>query len=157
MKITLLCEYMHNPAGLDTAAPLLTWFTDAASLADGVRVRVKKEGGSELLWDTGFVQDTGSMVCTGTPLQSGRTYLWQVTLQMGENEYVSEEARFTMGLLPDTPWQPRWVGGIRIDAKCYMYRHEWTAAKPVRSAAAFVASPNYNVVTVNGRGLMIPC
>ena len=151
MNITLLCEYMLDPAGVDTAAPLLTWFTDGENLADGARVTLWQAGCDALLWDTGFVPDTGSVVYAGAPLRSGRTYLWQVTLRMGDAETCSAEARFTVGLLPGTAWQPRWVGGIRIDAKCYLYRHEWTAAKPVRSAAAFVASPNYNVVTVNGQ------
>ena len=66
-------------------------------------------------------------------------------------ECTAQEAQFTMGLLKETPWQAGWVGGIRIDAKCYLYRHEWVAKKPVHSAAAFVASPNYNVFTVNGK------
>lgn len=151
MNITMLCEYMTNPVGVDHAAPLLTWFTDGESLADGARVTLRQAGCNTLLWDTGFVPDAGRITYAGQPLQSGRTYLWQVTLRMGDAEYTSEEACITMGLLPDTPWQARWVGGIRIDAKCYMYRHEWIAKKPVRCAAAFVASPNYNVVTVNGQ------
>ncbi len=151
MNITLLCEYMRHPTGVDTATPLLNWFTDGDRLADGVRVTLRQSGCSELHWDTGFVPDTGRMTYAGAPLKSGRTYLWQVTLRFADTEYTAEEASFTMGLLPDTAWQPRWVGGIRIDAKCYLYRHEWTLDKPVRSAAAFVASPNYNVVTVNGQ------
>ncbi len=151
MNITMLCEYMTNPVGVDHAAPLLTWFTDGESLADGARVTLRQAGCNTLLWDTGFIPDTGRLIYAGQPLQSGRTYLWQVTLRMGDAEYTSEEACITMGMLPDTPWQARWVGGIRIDAKCYMYRHEWIAKKPVRCAAAFVASLNYNVVTVNGQ------
>lgn len=151
MNITLLCEYMLHPTGVDTAIPLLNWFTDGDRLADGVRVTLRQSGCSKLHWDTGFVPDTGRVTYAGAPLKSGRTYLWQVTLRFADTEYTSEEASFTMGLLSDVAWQPRWVGGIRIDAKCYLYRHEWTLDKPVRSAAAFVASPNYNVVTVNGQ------
>ena len=152
MNIKLLCEYMQNPTGVDVANPLLTWYTDeAGQAAEAARITLRQAGDDACLWDSGFQPDTGKLIYAGQPLKSGRTYLWQVTLRHGDTETTSEEARFTMGLLPETPWQPRWVGGIRIDAKCYLYRHEWTLAKPVRSAAVFVASPNYNVVTVNGQ------
>ena len=152
MQITLLCEYMTDPTGIDTAAPLLTWYADDPAAAPGTaRVTLRQAGCESLLWDTGFLPDAGRIIYAGSPLKSGRTYLWQVTLRRGDAEAVSDDARFTTGLLPGTAWQARWVGGIRIDAKCYLYRSEWTATKPVRSAAAFVASPNYNVVTVNGQ------
>lgn len=152
MNIHLLCEYMINPAGIDTSAPLLTWYAEGTSeMIETARVTVCQAGENDLLWDTGFIPDEGKIVYAGEKLKSGRTYLWKVTLRFGDTEIVSEEARFTMGLLPDAAWNPKWVGGIRIDAKCYLYRSEWTARKPVRSAAAFVASPNYNVFTVNGQ------
>lgn len=152
MNIHLLCEYMQNPTGVDTAAPLLTWYTDEpGKAADEARVVLRDAGSGVMLWDTGFVPNEGSCIYGGAALKSGRTYIWQVTLRFGGEEMCSEEARFTMGLLPEAAWQARWVGGIRIDAKSYLYRHEWTAKKPVRSAAAFVASPNYNVITVNGK------
>ena len=151
MKIHLLCEYMLNPAGVDTARPLLGWSTDApAEKMDWAQVIVKHATSGELVWDSGFQPNEGRLVYGGAPLKSGRTYRWQVILRHGDVETSSEEAVFTMGLMPETPWQARWVGGIRIDAKCYLYRHEWTVKKPVLSAAAFVASPNYNVLTVNG-------
>jgi len=150
MSIHLLCEYMLNPTGIDSEAPLLSWSADDLP-APSARVTLRQSGCRELLWDSGFMPNEGRAFYAGAPLRSGRTYVWQVTLLAGGQEHISEEARFTMGLLPEADWQARWVGGIRIDAKCYLYRHEWTAQKPVKSAAAFVASPNYNVLTVNGR------
>ena len=151
MTIHLLCEYMLEPSGVDSAAPLLLWHADGQTGSGSARVTLRQAGSDALLWDSGFMPDEGRVVYAGAPLRSGRAYLWQVALRADGQEYVSGEARFTMGLLPEDPWQGRWVGGIRIDAKCYLYRHEWTAKKPVTAATAFVASPNYNVLTVNGR------
>ena len=152
MNIHLLCEYMQNPTGIDTPAPLLCWYNDAPQTAiHSSRVVVLDSGSGDILWDSGFQPDTGRAVYKGRALRSGQTCRWQVSLRHTGGETLSDEARFTMGLLPEDHWQARWVGGIRIDAKCYLYRHEWTAPKPVRSAAAFVASPNYNVITVNGQ------
>lgn len=152
MNIRLLCEYRKDPTGVDTAAPLLSWYTDAPEIVtDAARITLWDNATGETLWSKTFQPDEGKAFYNGAPLQSGRTYHWQVTLCRSGSESVSGEARFTMGLLPGTLWQPRWVGGIRIDAKCYLYRHEWTVSKPVRCAAAFVASPNYNVFTINGQ------
>lgn len=150
MTIHLLCEYMRDPCGVDAASPLLLWSADGLAAASA-RISLRQAGNMELLWDSGFMPNEGRAYYAGAPLHSGRTYLWQVTLAADGQEYISQEARFTMGLLPEDVWQARWVGGIRIDAKCYLYRHEWTAHKPVKAAAAFVASPNYNVLTLNGR------
>ncbi len=148
MKLELLCEYRIDPAGMDTALPLLSWYSDEAeAVMEEARVTLRK--GDDLIWDSGFAPNTGSILYAGQPLFSGRTYHWQVTLRTGGHEVISQEATFTMGLLD--AWQAKWVGGIRIDASCYLYRYEWTAAKPIRCAAAFVASPNYNVLTVNGK------
>lgn len=152
MKIHLLCEYVKNPTGVDTAAPLLSWYTDSPeTVRETARVIVKNAGSGDMLWDSGFQPDDGKRSYGGQALQSGRTYRWQVILRHEGGETASQEAAFTMGLLAETPWKARWVGGIRIDAKSYLYRSEWLAKKPVRSAAAFVASPNYNVITVNGQ------
>ncbi len=150
MNIHLLCEYMQNPTGIDTAAPLLSWYTDAPEPAEAGVITLWDAAGGETLWRRDIQPETGKVFYGGEPLKSGHTYHWQVTLRRGGREHVSPAACFTMGLLHPQLWQARWVGGIRIDAKCYLYRHEWTARKPVRCAAAFVASPNYNVVTVNG-------
>jgi len=149
MKINLLCEYMLDPTGVDSASPLLLW--NAEATFPDARITLRQAGMDGLLWDSGYVPNEGRLLYGGAPLLSGRTYLWQVTLRADGQVFTSDEARFTMGLLPEDAWQARWVGGIRIDAKCYLYHHEYTVKKPLRSAAAFVASPNYNVFTVNGR------
>lgn len=150
MNIQLLTEYMVSPSGIDTPSPLLVWNANCGT-PEKARITLNQAEDDSLLWDTGFISDDGRIFYAGAPLKSGRTYVWQITLLRNGKEYTSDEARFTMGLLPDSSWQPRWAGGICIDAKCYLYRSEWTAKKPIRCACAFVASPNYNVMTVNGQ------
>lgn len=151
MEIRLLCEYMQNPTGVDTAAPLLSWCADAPETVMDAACLTLWDAAGRILWQQTVRPDEGRIAYGGQPLKSGRTYRWQVKLMYEGGECTSQDAQFTMGLLKETPWQAGWVGGIRIDAKCYLYRHEWVAKKPVRSAAAFVASPNYNVFTVNGK------
>ena len=150
MTIHLLCEYMLNPSGVDSETPLLLWHNDDLA-SDTARVTLRQAGCDALLWDSGIMPNEGRTLYAGPALRSGCTYLWQVTLAANGHEHTSPEASFTMGLLPGDSWQAQWVGGIRIDAKCYLYRHEWQARGPVKAAAAFVASPNYNVFTVNGQ------
>jgi len=112
MKINLLCEYMLDPTGVDSASPLLLW--NAEATFPDARITLRQAGMDGLLWDSGYVPNEGRLLYGGAPLLSGRTYLWQVTLRADGQVFTSDEARFTMGLLPEDAWQARWVGGIRI-------------------------------------------
>lgn len=152
MIIDLLCEYRRNPVGVDISDPLLLWSADRPGfMPELARVTLSREDSVDLLWDSGFMPDEGRIRYTGPALKSGRTYRWHVTLRSNGEEYSSPAAHFTTGVLPEDSFPPlRWVGGIRIDAGCYLYRHELTLTKHVRSAAIFMLSPNYNVLTVNG-------
>ena len=76
MKIHLLCEYMLDPTGVDSAAPLLTWYTDAPEITpEAARITLRQAGVEDILWDSGFVPDEGRILYGGAPLHSGRTYL----------------------------------------------------------------------------------
>lgn len=152
MDIRQLCEFMTNPTGVDIPNPLLSWCAgEADARIEAARVTVLRRGTGELVWDSGFMENTDRCFYGGKPLLSGRAYSWRVELRTDKGVYSSDEAMFTMGLPKDAPWSAGWVGGIQIDAKSYMYRRELTVNRPIRAAAAFVASPNYNVFTVNGR------
>ena len=162
-KIRLLCEYMDRPLGLTTTTPLFTWnIRDNHYTVTSYRIQVKesllhtKEGG-KLMWDSGWTEEKNAhKACyAGQALHSGVTYQWNVTLHVEKcdsiEEWLSEDAFFTTGLMSFDPWTASWIGGIRIDQNSYLYRKQWTNQAKVRHAAAFLASPCYNVLTVNGR------
>lgn len=153
-KIRLLCEYMKKPVGLDMEAPRFSW-----SIAENkVRVEayricmadkkeaLEKDEAESLVWDSQWVkeQDAHGAVYGGKALSSGVTYYWKVMLCVAgegeKEEWSSEIASFTMGLLAADPWIAGWIGGIRIDQTSYLYRKQWETGRH-RSAERIIPAP----------------
>ena len=122
MEITdLLCNYLSDPLGVDTA-PRLSWKLQSsvrgtAQTAYQVRAAtstalLKDETGD--LWDSGKVVSDRSIHVTyaGKPLTSRQAVFWQV--RAWDQRHVaspwSPVARFEMGLLDQAAWSGSWIG-----------------------------------------------
>ena len=62
----------------------------------------------------------------------------------------SEISTFTMGFAGGEEWRASWIGGPEAQRSCFRYRREIYLPKTVKCAFAFIASPCYYVLTVNG-------
>lgn len=155
MTVSVLCEYMKNPCGLDMEKPLFSWSLEGIDDdIDSWRIVVSRDKSlSDPLWDSGPIHEKNALsaIYAGDPLSSGVTYFWLVELSSGGDLLRSETATFTMGLLPCDSWKAPWIGGIRIDQESYQYRSEFSVKAGLVSAAAFLSSPCYNCLTINGR------
>lgn len=155
MTVSLLCEYMKNPGGIDVKEPLLSWSLDEIDgVMENCRVVVSRNSSlASPVWDSGLMTDSNilSVRYAGELLKSGVTYFWRVELVLDGEMIKSEINTFTMGLIEPYSWSAPWVGGIRIDQESYMYRTEFSVKKGLLSAAAFLSSPCYNELTINGR------
>lgn len=155
MTISLLCEYMKNPTGIDCKEPHFSWnLEDTEGDVDSYRIIVSRSKTlSNPVWDSGTVSEKNVLSAryAGDQLKSGVTYYWRVELSYDDTLIRSETDRFTTGLLSPVTWSAPWVGGIRIDQECYLYRTEFSVRAKLLSAAAFLASPCYNVLSINGR------
>ncbi len=119
----LTCEHLVNPAGVDIAAPRLSWIVTsderggvqtayriiAASSAD------KLAAGQGDLWDSGKVtsSETRDIVYAGKPLVSHQVVHWAVQVWDGDGKAskLSAPAGWTVGLLnPEKEWQAKWIG-----------------------------------------------
>lgn len=159
-QISLLCEYMKKPVGLTMEAPRFTWSVADNSLKiKEYRILVTDCVESDCIWDSGWIREENAYRTSfgGRKLESGVTYQWKVILRAasGENQQLqeleSEKASFTMGLMEPDAWIAPWIGGIKIDGNSYLYRKEWKNKGLVKRAAAFVATPCYYVLTINGK------
>ncbi len=153
--ITVYCEYLINPFGLDTLSPRLSWTRSSAEPEDrqqSYRIRVTHH--DTLCWDSGLVASAKSTNITyaGDPLTSCATYSFTVEVVTEAGKTItSAPQQFTMALLPGTPWQGSWIGGPAVEKHAFWYRKEFDLpAAPVK-AMAFVASPNYHVFSFNGK------
>jgi alpha-L-rhamnosidase len=117
---TLVCEYRHNPIGIQATAPRLSWRlpTDTArQTAYRLRVASSAEqlnNGRADIFDSGrIVSEQHLHVLYGGPaLLSGRRYYWTVESwdEGGRGSPTAEIAWWQMGLLQPMDWRARWIG-----------------------------------------------
>ena len=162
MDLKVYCEYMRDPIGLDMQNPRFSWSYEGDGTGRSQRVyrilvgetEEQLERGEGTLWDSGMVESSESSCVwyQGKNLQSAKTFDIKVTALLDDGQAVeSRITSFTTGLANGEPWEALWIGGPAVERSCFWYRKEFTLEKPVRHAMAFVASPCYYVLTINGK------
>ncbi len=135
--VNLRCEYQKDPLGIDTAAPRLSW--QIAGDRRGIRQTAyrilvsSQDSGDGDLWDSGKVASGQSLHVryAGKPLQSFQQCFWKVQVWTDAATNSSEQATWTMGLLPDDPWQAKWIAapipnGSSLEGATWI----WTPEQP---------------------------
>jgi alpha-L-rhamnosidase len=169
----LRCEYLVQPLGIDVAQPRLSWRLESehrgvAQTAWQVRVASSRErllSGEADLWDSGRTAggDTNQIVYAGRPLGSRQECHWQVRIwdEHGKPSEWSEASSWTMGLLAASDWSAQWItlvdnrhdpakGRFELPPASY-YRREFSIAKPVRRALAYVSALGLYDLHLNGQ------
>ena len=156
-EVLCLCDYQRQPTGVGLT-PTFSWMvsTEKVGLCQAsYNVHVWRNADIEnVVWDSGTVMSgqTTQIIYDGQPLQSGTAYNYQVCIIDNENnEYKSAVHNFTTGILEEVDWSGAWIGAPGLRQHSYRFRSDLTTKKQVRSAAIFVASPNYHILTLNGR------
>jgi alpha-L-rhamnosidase len=158
------CENLLNPRGVDKVQPALSWQIstpkrNAVQSAYEIRVGNSLASlGKGTTWKSGKVQSDQSVFVkyAGQPLESGKTYFWQVRVwdQDGKASDWSAAANFQMGLLNATDWKAKWIQvGYKEDTvnqPSPMFRKEFKARK-VLSATAFITSLGLYEASINGK------
>jgi alpha-L-rhamnosidase len=163
LPVDLRCEYLHNPLGIDTPYPRMSWrlvsdlpgqsqsayritaASSAAALAEG----------RPNLWDSGRVEssETIHIPYAGVSLTSGQRCWWQVQVwdQEGRDAGLSDVAWFEMGLLTPEDWQPAyWITGAYSDASPRL-RRVFFLTRPVASARLYLCGQGVYEATLNGQ------
>jgi len=122
--VELKCEYKINPTGIDEKHPRFSWITNCEcynSFQTSFRVLIASSIQNLLLelgdvWDSSKVQssDSTQIQFAGNPLQSNKTYYWQVIVWNENNEpsLWSKPARFSTGLFDKNEWRAKWISHI---------------------------------------------
>ena len=168
----LKCEYKVNPLGIDVQNPRFNWILESdqrgvSQLARQLLVSSSLKNLEENkgdIWDSQKIESnqTSQVNYAGQPLESDHKYFWKVLSwdQKGEL-HQSDPAYFTTGLLLESDWKAKWIGldkatgedkplGIHSILSARMLRHEFSLAKRVISATAFVSGLGLFELYVNG-------
>jgi alpha-L-rhamnosidase len=168
----LKCEYLDEPLGIDIPRPRLSWIMKST-------VRAQRQTAYQILVatrldtlkaDFGDVWDSGKIASTeavhieydGKPLRSGTRYYWKLRVwDQGDRASAwSVATTFETGLLQANDWKAQWIEDGKPlperDADYYkedpapLFRHDFTLAKPLRSARLYITGLGYYEAYMNG-------
>lgn len=173
LPVSLRCEYLENPKGLDVSRPRLGWLLDATDagafgqrqtayrvlVASTARLLAKEKGD---VWDSGWIvsDEMQHVPYKGRELQSDRTCHWKVQVkdERGTVSAWSKPAFWTTGLFDSGEWKGKWIGSDELynpAASDNNITDPWLrktvelSTKPGK-AMLFVASVGYHELYVNG-------
>lgn len=172
--ITLRCESARDPLGIDATQPRLSWILEAREgqrgqvqtayqlLAASKRELLEEEQAD--LWDTGRVTSSQQLgvAYAGKPLHSGQRVYWKVRVwdRNGRPSRYSEPASWETALLSPAEWKAKWISHPRPlpatereffgEQPAPLLRKEFTLAKRIKSARAYVTGLGYYELRLNG-------
>lgn len=169
----LTCEYLENPLGIDTPAPVLGWQSvsqarNQRQSAYEIEVSLNENDllkGKELIWKTGKVNSRQHVNITysGKKLKPFTRYYWRVRVhnQNGEVSDWSQPAWWETAMLSPTDWKAEWItDGSQApdkeedfynDHPAPLFRKEFQLSKPVKKARLYIAGIGYYEASLNGQ------
>ncbi|MDR2969534.1 MAG: glycoside hydrolase family 78 protein [Tannerellaceae bacterium] len=165
--VQLQCEHLPNPLGIDTPEPRLSWQLKDdryGALQQGYQVIVGTDSaavaaGNGNVWDTKEVASDRMMVCYDGPELSPFTrYYWKVAIRDKDREVrTSDVAAFETGMMHVANWKGTWIsdghelrGKSIHDKSAPYFRKEFTPAKKIASARAYIAVAGLYELYING-------
>ncbi len=163
IPVTLKCENLVNPLGIDAAEPKLSWRLDdkrngatqtAYQLFIGTdSLAVSKSKGD--MWQTVKRNSSEQTVnYGGKPLSPFAKYFWTLRVwdKDGKQSVLANVASFETGMMEMKNWKGSWISDTRDiqlkQAACF--RRTFTAAKKIQSARAYIAVAGLYELYVNG-------
>ena len=155
----VFCEYIENPIGIDSVKPRFSWRMEENEGKEQKSYRIIVSKGKDLskedayMWDSGEVvsHQTANIVYDGKDLESVTSYYYQVTAtDTKDRSKTSQVQEMVTGLIDKTLWQSAWLGIPGMGQEAPMCRTELRIDQDFQKAYAFVVTPNYYVLTING-------
>ena len=170
--VSLSCEQITNPLGIENRQPLLSWKIESSEngvylsayelIVSDKKTDIDKNTGS--IWHTGKVvsDETVFVPYQGTPLQPFTRYYWKVRTynQHGMPSEWSAPAWFETAMLDATDWQAQWIGDGRPqferdedfyqDDPMPLFRKSFSVKKRVAEARLYICGLGYYEAFING-------
>ncbi len=164
MAVSLRCEHLKSPQGIDAKAPRFSWKVDS-ELPDtkqrAFRVAVGEdslgmEAGRDYWWDTGLV--VGNMPFAryrGPALKPFTRYYWRVWL-WGDDQMTgspSAVAAFETGMMESANWRGSWISDSQDihERRVPYFRRGLHLEKEVVAARVYIAVAGLYELRLNGQ------
>lgn len=164
IPVSLKCEYLVNPLGIDERHPRLSWqLQDTRSGARQTAYAVSIATDSSALlagrtdvWNSGKqLSDVQLITYSGPALNPFTRYFWKVEVwdKDGKSSGQAAIAFFETGMMDAANWKGAWISDSRdeqLRAAPY-FRTVFHAAKKIRSARAYIAVAGLYEFYINGK------
>lgn len=171
LKITnLKCEYLVNPAAIESLHPSISWQLTSENKGKSQRayrvlvassiVLLSRNTGD--LWDSHIVNSSNSTQVTynGKRLSSRKKVFWKVMVWDEKNGHSawSPAASWSMGLLNAAEWKAKWIGAFTdrypdsaITHPAPFFRKDFRVSKKVKQATVYVSGLGFYELFINGK------
>ncbi len=156
----LLCENLTNPIGLDSKSPRFSWqlISDKRNVIQNA-FEIKVISGKTTVWNSNkqLSDQSVHILYTGSPLETGKKYNWQVRVWDNEGKVSlwSDVATFQMGLLNSSSWMAKWIeAGFTEDSvnrPAQYFRKQFSLPKKIASATAYITAHGMYEALINGK------
>lgn len=164
----LVCEYHHNPVGLEATSPRLSWkisteennWMQAAYEIWAAHHPADLQNGKKLIWRTGKVASEQSIQVpyAGPALKSREQVYWQVRV-WGSNSTASAwspVAHWEMGILDKKEFTAHFIGtdNFTTEKKSHpaqYYRKAFDLKKKIKQARVYATALGLYELHINGR------
>jgi alpha-L-rhamnosidase len=163
---SLRCEYRVNPQGVGVLQPRLSWMLESPERGQSQSAyqilvassHAALDAGRADQWDSGKVasHESVGIAYGGKPLSSHLRCYWKVRTwdQNGAPSEWSPVASWSMGILKPEDWQATWIAWSRTainSGPLPMFRREFTVARKVTRATAYISGLGFFELYLNGR------
>ncbi len=162
-----VCEYKHNPIGIDVKAPRISWqlVSDAQNVMQAAyEIRVADSpknlaNKSKQLWATGRVSGSESVNVEygGPEPKSMQRFYWQVRVwdNSGKVSKWSEPSFWEMGIMNKDEWSASWISmpdepETEESKPAQYFRKEFTSAKKIEKARIYLTTKGTYQLFING-------
>lgn len=161
--ISLQCEYLANPLGVDNPHVRLSWvLNDSRNRAKQTAYQLivgtdenQVNSGHGDMWQISKTKSDVSLVAyNGKPLQPFARYYWTVIARDQNGKPVKAPvASFEMGMMDQSHWHGSWISDNRsVDEKVAPYlRKAFNVQKQITSARAYIAAAGLYELYINGK------
>ncbi|WP_316823143.1 glycoside hydrolase family 78 protein [Pedobacter gandavensis] len=163
--ISLKCEHLVNPIGIDSESPRLSWkMDDPRQNARQTAYRIivgtdslaitKKQGN---IWDSGKISlDSNLINYKGKALSPFTRYFWTIELwdKDKKRSSVTPVANFETGMMKMENWKGAWISDnndINKGEAPYFRKAFFNSAKTIKQARAYITAAGLYELYLNGK------